>query len=93
MHRPFFCLDLSYAHTLLTKGFKIPDDASITLVKKVSQWVAKGWVGALPGMRGNWRKQNYCIGCHASCARCAQMAALHDSLACFGCRCNTRASR
>lgn len=37
VHRPFFCLDLSYAHTLLTKGFKIPDDASITLVKKVSQ--------------------------------------------------------
>ena len=30
--RPFFCLDLSYAHTLLTKGFKIPDDAQITLV-------------------------------------------------------------
>ncbi|KAI7844404.1 hypothetical protein COHA_001998 [Chlorella ohadii] len=33
--RPFFCLDLSYAHTLLTKGFKIPDDAQITLVKRV----------------------------------------------------------
>ncbi len=31
--RPFFCLDLSYAHTLLTKGFKIPDDAQITLVR------------------------------------------------------------
>lgn len=34
--RPFFCLDLSYAHTLLTKGFKIPDDAQITLVRCLS---------------------------------------------------------
>lgn len=33
--RPFFCLDLSYAHTLLTRGFKIPEDAQITLVKRV----------------------------------------------------------
>lgn len=33
--RPFSCLDLSYAHTLLTKGFKIPDDAQIQLVKRV----------------------------------------------------------
>lgn len=33
--RPFFCLDLSYAHTLLTKGFKIPDETTVTLVKKV----------------------------------------------------------
>lgn len=33
--RPFFCLDLTYTHTLLTKGFKIPDDTSIRLVKRV----------------------------------------------------------
>ncbi|KAL4422474.1 hypothetical protein ABPG75_008671 [Micractinium tetrahymenae] len=33
--RPFFCLDLAYAHTLLTKGFKIPEDAQVQLVKKV----------------------------------------------------------
>lgn len=33
--RPFFCLDLAYAHTLLTRGFKIPDDARIHLVKRV----------------------------------------------------------
>ena len=32
---PFFCLDLAYTHTLLTKGFKIPEDASIRLVKRV----------------------------------------------------------
>lgn len=34
-HRPFFCLDLSYAHTLLTHGFKIPESTTITLVKRV----------------------------------------------------------
>jgi apyrase len=33
--RPFFCLDLAYAHILLTKGFKIPEEASIRLVKRV----------------------------------------------------------
>jgi apyrase len=33
--RPFFCLDLAYAHTLLTRGFKIPEDARIHLVKRV----------------------------------------------------------
>ena len=33
--RPFFCLDLSYAHVLLTRGFKIPDNSTVTLVKKV----------------------------------------------------------
>ena len=36
IHRPFFCLDLSYAHTLLTEGFDIPEATTITLVKKVS---------------------------------------------------------
>ena len=33
--RPFFCLDLSYAHMLLTKGFKLNEESTITLVKKV----------------------------------------------------------
>ena len=33
--RPFFCLDLAYMHTLLTGGFKIPEDTSLTIVKKV----------------------------------------------------------
>lgn len=35
VHRPFFCLDLTYAFTLLTHGFKIPREKEITLVKKV----------------------------------------------------------
>lgn len=34
-HSPYFCLDLTYAHTLLTGGFNIPDEQEITLVKKV----------------------------------------------------------
>lgn len=33
--RPFFCMDLSYVHTLLIKGFKVPDETQVTLVKKV----------------------------------------------------------
>ena len=32
---PYFCLDLTYAHTLLTRGFKIPEEKEVTLVKKV----------------------------------------------------------
>lgn len=35
-HRPFFCLDLTYAYSLLTHGFKIPKDKEVTLVKKVA---------------------------------------------------------
>jgi apyrase len=34
-HRPYFCLDLTYAHTLLTRGFKIPEQQEVTLVKRV----------------------------------------------------------
>lgn len=34
-HSPYFCLDLTYAHTLLTGGFNIPEEQEITLVKKV----------------------------------------------------------
>ncbi|KDD73355.1 GDA1/CD39 nucleoside phosphatase [Helicosporidium sp. ATCC 50920] len=33
--RPFLCLDLVYVHALLTRGFKVPEEASVTLVKKV----------------------------------------------------------
>jgi apyrase len=33
--RPYFCLDISYIHTLLIKGFKIPEEATVTLVKRV----------------------------------------------------------
>jgi apyrase len=33
--RPFWCLDLVYAHSLLTKGFKIKENSIITLVKRV----------------------------------------------------------
>ncbi|KAF8062083.1 APY2 [Scenedesmus sp. PABB004] len=32
---PFFCLDLSFCHTVLTQGFDLPDDATLTLVKQV----------------------------------------------------------
>lgn len=46
-HRPFFCLDLSYAHTLLTKGFKIPESTTITLVKKVGRERRRNLVGWL----------------------------------------------
>lgn len=31
----FFCLDLTYCHTLLTKAFKIPEAQQVTLVKQV----------------------------------------------------------
>lgn len=34
-HRPYFCLDLTYAHTLLVNGFKIPNHKEIVLVKRV----------------------------------------------------------
>ena len=33
--RPFLCMDLSFCHTLLSQGFKVPDDAEITIVKRI----------------------------------------------------------
>jgi apyrase len=33
--RPYLCMDLSFLHTLLTQGFKVPEKAEITVVKKV----------------------------------------------------------
>lgn len=32
---PYFCLDLSFCHTVLTQGFDLPEDAELTLVKQV----------------------------------------------------------
>lgn len=32
---PYFCLDLSFCHTVLTQGFDLPESAGITLVKQV----------------------------------------------------------
>jgi apyrase len=31
----FLCLDLTFCHTLLTKGYQLPKDSKITLVKQV----------------------------------------------------------
>lgn len=37
---PYFCLDLSFCHTVLTQGFDLSETAPITLVKQVGglQW-------------------------------------------------------
>lgn len=43
---PYLCLDLSFQHTLLTSGFKIPDNTKVSLVKRVkyhSQEVEAAW--------------------------------------------------
>jgi len=32
---PYLCLDLTFQHTLLTAGFKIPDSSKVSLVKRV----------------------------------------------------------
>lgn len=45
-HSPYFCLDLTYAHTLLTGGFNIPEEQEITLVKKVKykgEYIEVAW--------------------------------------------------
>lgn len=34
-HHPYFCLDLTYCNTLLTKAFKLSEDLKVTLVKQV----------------------------------------------------------
>ncbi len=34
-HAPYFCLDLSFCYTMLTKGFKISEETKVTLVKQV----------------------------------------------------------
>ncbi len=43
---PYLCLDLTFQHTLLTRGFKIPDSTKVSLVKRVkyhSQEVEAAW--------------------------------------------------
>lgn len=43
---PFMCLDLSFCHSLLTQGFRVPEDAEVTLVKKIKyqkQEVEAAW--------------------------------------------------
>jgi len=43
---PYLCLDLTFQHTLLTEGFKIPDSTKVSLVKRVkyhSQEVEAAW--------------------------------------------------
>lgn len=32
---PYFCMDLTYVHTLLLEGFRVPETTDITIVKKV----------------------------------------------------------
>ena len=32
---PYFCLDLAFCHTMLTKGFQVSDSSAITLVKQI----------------------------------------------------------
>lgn len=54
--RPFFCLDLTYAHTLLTQGFKIPEGMEVTIVKQVQykgEYVEAAWpLGAAINLLG-----------------------------------------
>jgi len=33
--RPYLCMDLSYCYKLLTEGFKVPEKAKITIVKRI----------------------------------------------------------
>ena len=33
--RPYLCMDLSFCYTLLSQGFKVPEDAEITVVKRI----------------------------------------------------------
>jgi len=45
-HAPFFCLDLSFCHTLLTKGFGLHPSHKITLVKQIEyngQHIEAAW--------------------------------------------------
>lgn len=55
-HRPYFCLDLTYAHVLLTSGFKIPNVQELTLVKRVEyqgEIIEAAWpLGAAINMLG-----------------------------------------
>jgi apyrase len=34
-HAPYFCLDLSFCHTVLTQGFDLPEGSALNLVKQV----------------------------------------------------------
>jgi apyrase len=43
---PYFCLDLSFCHTVLTQGFDLPDTGRLTLVKQVrykGQTIEAAW--------------------------------------------------
>jgi len=35
-HAPYFCLDLSYAYSMLVNGFRIPEDAPMTIVSQIT---------------------------------------------------------
>ena len=41
-HAPYFCLDLSYAYSMLVNGFKIPEDAPMTIVSQITYKVCVG---------------------------------------------------
>lgn len=45
-HAPYFCLDLSFCHTVLTQGFDLPEQGELSLVKQVKyngQAVEAAW--------------------------------------------------
>jgi apyrase len=45
-HAPYFCLDLSFCHTVLTQGFDLAEGSPLNLVKQVrynGQTIEAAW--------------------------------------------------
>lgn len=81
-HAPYFCLDLSFCHTVLTQGFDLSENTQLSLVKQVrglnAGVLTAGWQPS-----SLTQGASTCRACQLSAAACGASAAL-----CVGSSCS-----